>query len=69
MCLQDVYKEAIVWRQLSHENIAQFLGLYEDPASKRITMVSPWMKNGDLASFLRSNQEVDRLSIVSKTFL
>ena len=64
---QELCKEAIVWRQLRHENIAPFLGLCEDTElfRNRVALVSPWMSNGDLSSYLQKNPEVDRVPFVS----
>ena len=64
---QELCKEAIVWRQLRHENIAPFLGLCEDSElfRNRVALVSPWMSNGDLSSYLQKNPDVDRVPFVS----
>lgn len=62
---KELYKEAIVWRQLNHNNVASFLGFCKDLFPDRIALVSPWMTNGDLSSFLKSNPEANRLRFVS----
>ncbi|KAJ6481301.1 kinase-like domain-containing protein, partial [Mycena vitilis] len=50
--------EAVIWRQLSHPNLLPFFGLYM--LDKRLCLVSPWMENGDLNSFLRrSSSDID----------
>jgi serine/threonine protein kinase len=50
-----IHKEAIVWRQLQHPHVLPLLGLYtsifEDSS---ICMVSPWIENGTLNDFVKS---------------
>lgn len=63
--LQGFTREAVIWRQLRHPNILPFFGVYHlgitDP---HMCLVSPWMKNGNVTSFLQRNPTVDRLSLV-----
>lgn len=49
-----LFKEAIVWHQLSHERILPFYGICDTlfPPELECTMlVSPWKELGDLAGF------------------
>ncbi|KAJ7741665.1 hypothetical protein B0H16DRAFT_1564820 [Mycena metata] len=56
-------REAAIWRQLSHPNLLPFFGLYT--LDSRLSLVSPWMDNGDLKHFLRSTSTgIDRLSLI-----
>ncbi|KAJ7892378.1 kinase-like domain-containing protein [Mycena leptocephala] len=56
-------REALIWRQLSHQNLLPFFGLYK--LDNRLCLVSPWMKNGDLKQFLSNAQShIDRVSLV-----
>ncbi|KAJ8078103.1 hypothetical protein PM082_000309 [Marasmius tenuissimus] len=52
-------REALLWAQLKHPNVLPFLGMYyRDPSEKDLCLVSPYMKNGNLAKFLgRTNPE------------
>jgi hypothetical protein len=52
-----LHKEAIVWRQLQHPHVLPFLGLDQGLFSDndRISMVSPWMDNGTLCQFVKSD--------------
>ncbi|KAL0574948.1 Rho guanine nucleotide exchange factor [Marasmius crinis-equi] len=46
-------REAIRWRQLQHPNILPFLGMYYlDDNRRRVCLISPYMKRGDLNKFL-----------------
>lgn len=61
-----ICKEAIVWRQLNHDNAASFLGFCEDLFPECIALVSLWrMTNRNLPSFLKSNPEANKLRFVS----
>ncbi|KAK7062540.1 Rho guanine nucleotide exchange factor [Paramarasmius palmivorus] len=65
----EFLREAIVWRQFKHPNVLPFLGLYYiDEHRERLSLVSPWMKNGNLTQFLaRQPQYVNRPMLVSST--
>ncbi|KAJ7625897.1 hypothetical protein FB45DRAFT_1030228 [Roridomyces roridus] len=64
--LKEFYHEALIWRQLSHPNVLPFFGVYHlKDAKNRLGLVSPWMKNGSVVSYLkRYPTEVNRLSLV-----
>lgn len=60
---QQTWKEGIIWSRLSHENILPLLGFYgtgNDP----ISMVSPWMDNGNLTTYLKKNESANRQELV-----
>ncbi|KAF7366200.1 hypothetical protein MVEN_00497100 [Mycena venus] len=57
-------REALIWRQLSHQNLLPFFGLYK--LDNRLCLVSPWMNNGDLKQFLSNAQSlIDRVSLIA----
>ncbi|KDQ50032.1 hypothetical protein JAAARDRAFT_142566, partial [Jaapia argillacea MUCL 33604] len=51
---QIYYREALVWRQLKHDNILPFLGVFVDGTSPCV--VSPWLENGNLRAYVAANQ-------------
>jgi Protein tyrosine and serine/threonine kinase len=52
--LQNLLREFITWRQLSHPNVLPFYGVYflDDTLDIRFCLVSPWMENGNIVEFL-----------------
>ncbi|KAG7089180.1 hypothetical protein E1B28_010882 [Marasmius oreades] len=53
--LKDYMQEAIIWRQLNHQNLLPFIGIYYlDVDQKQLCLVSPWMEQGDLVRFLKN---------------
>ncbi|ESK87780.1 hypothetical protein Moror_15370 [Moniliophthora roreri MCA 2997] len=58
------YQEALLWKNLNHPNILPFLGVNSELFEGRIILVSPWMLNGDLISYLKEHPEHDRLQSV-----
>lgn len=57
-----LYKELLVLMNIKHDYIIQFVGLVEwssDPC-----IVTPWMPNGDLRKYLKSNPALDRAAIL-----
>ncbi|KLO06861.1 kinase-like protein [Schizopora paradoxa] len=56
-------KEAVFWRQLTHPNIVSFLGVVNSE-TLALCMVSTWMRNGNLAKFLKANPHASRLELL-----
>ncbi|KAK0486542.1 hypothetical protein IW261DRAFT_1456002 [Armillaria novae-zelandiae] len=59
--LRQFCREALVWRQLHHPNILPFLGVNGDLFDPSFCLISPWMKNGNLMSYLEEHPDHDRL--------
>ncbi|KAJ7933117.1 kinase-like domain-containing protein, partial [Mycena leptocephala] len=64
--LKGFRKEAIIWRQLTHPNLLPFFGVYFLVDTRpRLCLVSPWMENGHIYNYLRSNPAgINRLTLV-----
>ncbi|KAH8796246.1 kinase-like domain-containing protein [Flagelloscypha sp. PMI_526] len=56
--------ETLVWRQLRHPNVLRFLGVTETLFPGKFSLVSPFMKNGNVISYLEANPSHDRLAVV-----
>ncbi|KIM83936.1 hypothetical protein PILCRDRAFT_68714 [Piloderma croceum F 1598] len=54
--LKEFTSEAVTWRQLKHQNVLPFYGVFrlEDD---RLCLASPWMENGNIVRFLASAPE------------
>ncbi|KAG6809628.1 hypothetical protein H0H92_015483 [Tricholoma furcatifolium] len=52
-------KEAILWGQLRHPNILPFYGIFR--VKERLSMVAPWMENGDVSKYLKNNKSSNRV--------
>ncbi|KAF8556854.1 kinase-like protein [Imleria badia] len=60
-----IYREVGIWRRLDHKNIVPFLGITHGfGISRNISLVSLWMPNGSLHSFLM--QCGDRLTLTHR---
>lgn len=46
-------KEALLWKQLHHDNVLPFLGLDADTFPGFVCMVSPWMQHGTILEYIR----------------
>ena len=53
--MQNMCREALLWRQLHHPYVLPFLGLGGDPSNGTIHMLSPWMENGSLSKYLEKS--------------
>lgn len=63
---QRIRREAYVWITLEHENIVAFNGVI-DGFGPLPALVSPWMENGSLDSYLKQGHvpsESDKLKMV-----
>ncbi|KAJ6516320.1 kinase-like domain-containing protein, partial [Mycena sanguinolenta] len=61
--MKKLGREALIWRQLSHPNLLPFFGMYM--LDDRLSLISPWMDNGDLKDFLKNAPpDIDRLSLM-----
>ncbi|PBK64321.1 kinase-like protein, partial [Armillaria solidipes] len=56
--------EVLVWRNLEHPNVLRFVGVNEDLFYPSFCLISPWMKNGDIISFLSQNPGHDRMQCI-----
>ncbi len=62
--LKNLCREALVWKQLHHKNILPFLGVNYEYFKPRCCLISPWMKNGNIISYLQANKHHDRMKCV-----
>ncbi|KIK61418.1 hypothetical protein GYMLUDRAFT_166629, partial [Collybiopsis luxurians FD-317 M1] len=49
------YNEALIWRQLKHPNILPLLGVNADLFTPSFCLISPWMENKNIITFLKQN--------------
>ena len=54
----------MTWKTLRHRNVLPLLGVTvtEDPC--RLVMVSNWMENGNINTFVKAHPDVNRLELV-----
>lgn len=55
-------REAKIWRQLMHDNVHPFLGVWVDKHD--VYLVSPFMERGDAADWVRTRNDADRLKLM-----
>ncbi|KAF9533346.1 hypothetical protein CPB83DRAFT_845111 [Crepidotus variabilis] len=57
-------REVAIWKQLHHDNVMKLYGfVYLDES---LYLVSPWMENGTILDFARSNIHVDRPKLLTE---
>ncbi|KAG7098346.1 hypothetical protein E1B28_000305 [Marasmius oreades] len=59
--VEDFCQEALIWTQLSHPNVLQLLGVNTTLFKTDFCLVSPWMVNNDIVTFLERKPDHDRL--------
>ncbi|KAG6807925.1 hypothetical protein H0H92_005988, partial [Tricholoma furcatifolium] len=57
----DIMKETVLSKHLRHPNILPLYGVCQ--SHQRLSLVSPWMENGDLAFYLKQNPEANCLKL------
>ncbi|KAG6817144.1 hypothetical protein H0H87_012105 [Tephrocybe sp. NHM501043] len=62
--LKKTAKEAILWRQLQHPNILTLFGLYLNNNDPRVSIVTLWMDNGDIRTYLKKKPTAPRRFLV-----
>jgi hypothetical protein len=56
--------ETLFWRDLNHQHIMPLLGVSQDAVAPRLSLVTPWMANGNILDYLEDHDGVDQLSLV-----
>ncbi|KAF8840887.1 kinase-like protein [Paxillus ammoniavirescens] len=63
--LKDFCQEAVVWRNVHHINCLPFYGVATvNDGAPRTCLVSPWMENGNLCTYLINNPDAPRLPLL-----
>ncbi|KAF9643492.1 kinase-like protein [Thelephora ganbajun] len=59
-------KEVVIWKNLSHPNILPFIGatMVTEPNHEKYEMVSEFMENGDIGTFISQHKGVNRLELL-----
>ena len=52
-----------MWRHLRHPNILPLLGVDLEP--RRLSMISEWMDQGNINEYVKEQEGVNRLQLVS----
>ncbi|KZT40779.1 kinase-like protein [Sistotremastrum suecicum HHB10207 ss-3] len=74
--LRNIKKEMCLWARMEHSNVLPFLGycffpthtLAQDGDGSPFSLVSPWMKNGTVISYIKENPLVDRTVLLMDVF-
>ena len=65
LSMQKCSHEMAVWRQLLHPNILPLYGVYHLHGDKsRVSLVSPWMENGNIVQYLKQAPDTYRYPLV-----
>ncbi|KAK7036564.1 hypothetical protein VNI00_011497 [Paramarasmius palmivorus] len=57
-------REALVWTQFDHPNLLSLFGVNTTLFSPGFCLVSPWMANGDIITYLEKNPGHDRMKSI-----
>ncbi|KAL5520752.1 hypothetical protein ACEPAF_2755 [Sanghuangporus sanghuang] len=59
----EICREAFIWKPLKHPNVLPFLGICTD-GFPSIGLVSPFMDNGNMLSYIKRKPDIDKLEIM-----
>ena len=64
--LEALFKEAGIWGSLDHVNVLKFLGVSDRtfPKDEIPSLISPWLENGHVMTFLQNNPGANRVELV-----
>lgn len=56
----------VIWKHLDHPNILPFIGamMVTEPGEEKYEIISELMENGEIGTFIKKNQEANRLELV-----
>ena len=60
---QRFYREVILWKMLSHQNVLKLVGVQEDMGKGEFVTVSEWMEHGTIMEYIGKNY-TNRLKLV-----
>ncbi|KAF9259169.1 kinase-like protein, partial [Marasmius fiardii PR-910] len=60
----DFCKEVLIWTRLSHPNVVPLIGVCAELFEDDCCIVSAWMSNDDIISFLKRNPDHNRLQSI-----
>lgn len=65
MLSKEFSTEIVTWRQLSHPNVLAFHGVWHPNNNRsRVSLISPWMENGNLVQYLKRTSSPDHVGLV-----
>ena len=64
--VQKFCKEVVIWKNLNHPNVLPFVGaaMATEPGREKYGIVSEFMENWDIKTFIGHNVDVNRLELV-----
>lgn len=60
-----LHREMEIWSRLNHANVLPFYGISEDAIPGRVALVSPWMDNDTLPSYILRYPTISKSRLVS----
>ena len=66
--LQILWKRVVIWKRLSHPNIARFRGVNTITEPFRLALVYDWAEDGNILRYTASHPDVSRSALVSILF-
>ncbi|KAK0188288.1 kinase-like domain-containing protein [Armillaria mellea] len=63
---KEFCREVLVWRNLNHPNVVPFIGINDDLFYPSFCLISPWMNDGNLISFLAKNPGHNRVQCIKE---
>ncbi|KAJ8083461.1 hypothetical protein PM082_009335 [Marasmius tenuissimus] len=64
--VEDFCQEALIWTHLDHPNVLPLIGVNTKLFGTDFCLVSPWMENGDIITFLKRKPDHDRMRSIKE---
>ncbi|KAK1227130.1 hypothetical protein PQX77_009870 [Marasmius sp. AFHP31] len=64
--VEDFCREALIWTHLDHPNVLPLIGVNTKLFGTDFCLVSPWMENGDIITFLKRKPDHDRMRSIKE---
>ncbi|KLO11142.1 kinase-like protein [Schizopora paradoxa] len=67
--LKALCKETILWKMTDHPNVLKCMGLCvlnDNRLQSNVALASPWMKNGNLMTYVEAHKDIDRATLLTQ---
>ena len=63
--IKQLCREVLIWKRLAHQDVLPLLGVSALEDRQYFRIISEWMPDGNVAEFIKSNPQTNRLRLVS----
>jgi len=62
---REIGRKVLIWKELAHPHVLPFMGV-ANIFTPLLSLVSPWVPNGNILNFLEKNADADKVTLLSQ---